>query len=233
MKGFAALVGRRIATSLMGLAVALGGAAAQQTPRHHIVPLKDIPSQQWTGAVLTEAVQGDMGIPGQPFVIRIHNDAGYIVLPHTHVEDENIVVVNGIRSLWMGSQFSSSDLDTITVGDYLFVPKGMAHFALSKTETIIQVHGIGPFVVSYVDPFYVLRDQGIGLVRTGGKIEQLQESVPSDCFTLKTGEYVRGSTGEGVVVYGQCSPANHLTQYWVQTASGKRFWARTTDLVNE
>ena len=108
MKGFAALVGRRIATSLMGLAVTLGGAAAQQTPRHHIVPLKDIPSQQWT-----EAVQGDMGIPGQPFVIRIHNDAGYIVLPHTHVEDENIVVVKGIWSLGMGSQFSSSDLEPL------------------------------------------------------------------------------------------------------------------------
>jgi hypothetical protein len=228
MKGFTAVVGGRIATSLMGLAVALGGAAAQQTPRHHIVPLKDIPSQQWT-----EAVQGDMGIPGQPFVIRIHNDAGFIVLPHTHVEDENIVVAKGIWSLGMGSEFSSSDLDSVTVGDYLFVPKGMPHFALSKTETIIQVHGIGPFVISYVDPIYVLRDQGIGLVRTGGKIEQLHESVPSDCFTLKPGEHVRGSTAEGVVVGGQCSPANHLTQYWVQTASGERFWATATDVMKE
>ena len=228
MKGFTAVVGGRIATSLMGLAVALRGAAAQQTPRHHIVPLKDIPSQQWT-----EAVQGDMGIPGQPFVIRIHNDAGYIVLPHTHVEDENIVVVKGIWLLGMGSQFSSSDIDTVTVGDYLFVPKGMAHFALSKTETIIQVHGIGPFLVSYVDPIYVLRDQGIGLVRTGGKIERPEEPIPSDCFPLRPGEHVRGSAGEGAVVYGQCSPANHLSQYWVQTASGERFWARSTDLMKE
>jgi hypothetical protein len=154
-------------------------------------------------------------------------------LPHTHVEDENIVVVKGIWSLGMGSQFSSSDLDTATVGDYLFVPKGMAHFGLAKTETIYQVHGIGPFVISYVDPIYVLRDQGIGLVRTEGKIEQLQESIPSDCFTLKPGEHVRGSTGEGVVVGGQCSPANHLTQYWVQTANGKRFWARATDVMKE
>src|SRR6516164_2620862 len=57
------MVGTRIAASLAGLAVAFGGAAAQQSPRHHIVPLKDIPSQQWIGPVLTEAVQGDMGIP--------------------------------------------------------------------------------------------------------------------------------------------------------------------------
>jgi len=109
----------------------------------------------------------------------------------------------------------------------------MAHFAFSKTETIIQVHGIGPFVVSYVDPIYVLRDQGIGLVRTGGKIERPEEPIPSDCFPLRPGEHVRGSAGEGVVVYGQCSPANHLTQYRVQTASGERFWATATDLMKQ
>jgi len=233
MKRFAAVAGRRVTTSLVGLVMVFGGAAAQQSPSHHIVRLKDIPSQQWTGPVLTEAVQGDMGIPGQPFVIRIHNEAGYIVLPHTHVEDENIVVVKGIWLLGTGSQFSSSGLESVTVGDYLFVPKGMAHFALSKTETIIQVHGIGPFVVSYVDPIYVLRDQGIGLVRTGGKVEQPEEPIPSDCFPLRPGEHVRGSAGEGVVVYGQCSPANHLTQYRVQTASGERFWAPSPDLVKE
>jgi hypothetical protein len=40
MKRFDAVVGTRIAASLAGLAVALGGAAAQQSPSHHIVPLK-------------------------------------------------------------------------------------------------------------------------------------------------------------------------------------------------
>jgi hypothetical protein len=228
MKRFDAMVGTRIAACLAGLAVAFGGAAAQQSPSHRIVPLKDIPSQRWI-----EAVQGDMGVAGQPFVIRIHNDAGFIVLPHTHVEDENIVVVKGIWSLGMGNEFSSAGLESVTVGDYLFVPKGTAHFAWSKTETIIQVHGTGPFVINYVDPIYVLRDQGVGLVRTEGKIEQPEEPIPSDCFPLRPGEHVRGSDGEGVVVSGQCSPGNHLTQYWVKTASGERFWARATDLMKE
>jgi class 3 adenylate cyclase/predicted ATPase len=36
-----------------------------------------------------------LDLAGQPFVIRIHNDPGFIVLPHTHVEDENIVVCEG------------------------------------------------------------------------------------------------------------------------------------------
>ena len=228
MNRLAAVAGGRIATSLVALVVAFGGAAGQQSPGHHIVPLKDIPGQQ-----TIEAVQGDMDLAGQPFVIRIHNDAGCIVLPHTHVEDENIVVVKGIWSLGMGNEFNSSGLESVTVGDYLFVPKRMAHFGLSKTETIIQVHGIGPFVVNLVDPIYVIRDQGIALVRTGGKIEQPEEPIPSDCFPLRPGEHVRGSAGEGLVVYGQCSPANHLTQYWVQTTRGERFWATPPDLVKE
>ena len=99
MKRFVTVAGGRIATSLVALVVAFGGVAGQQLPGRHIVPLKDIPSQQWRGPVYLEAVQGEMNLAGQAFVIRIHNDAGFIVLPPTHVEDENIVVVKGIWSL--------------------------------------------------------------------------------------------------------------------------------------
>jgi hypothetical protein len=100
MNRSAAVAGGLIATSLLALVVAFGDAAGQQSPGHHIVPLKDIPSQR-----RIEAVQGDMDLAGQPFVIRIRNDAGFIVLPHTHAEDENIVVVKGIWSLGMGNEF--------------------------------------------------------------------------------------------------------------------------------
>jgi hypothetical protein len=32
------------------------------------------------------------------------------------------------------------------------MPKAMRHFAIAKGETIIQVHGIGPFAINYVNP---------------------------------------------------------------------------------
>jgi hypothetical protein len=35
----------------------------------------------------------------------------------------------------------------MNVGDYAFVPKEMRHFGWSKTETVVQIHGIGPFKV--------------------------------------------------------------------------------------
>ena len=55
--------------------------------------------------------------PSEPFVIRIHADAGYIILPHTHLVDENIVVVQGIWSLGMGPRCERSSLEQLDVVD--------------------------------------------------------------------------------------------------------------------
>jgi hypothetical protein len=32
------------------------------------------------------------------------------------------------------------------------MPKGMHHYALAKGDTELQVHGMGPFGVTYVNP---------------------------------------------------------------------------------
>ena len=37
-------------------------------------------------------------------------------------------------------------------GGYMVMPPGMKHYAWTPAETIIQVHGIGPFVINYVNP---------------------------------------------------------------------------------
>ena len=102
-------------------------------------------------------------------------------------------------------------------GAFGLAPKNMAHFAWSKTETILQVHGIGLFASTLVDPAYELTDKGT-------------TSSPPDCFALKTGARVRGDGGVGLVVAALCSPANRLTQYWVQKPNGDRFWATLQEL---
>src|ERR1700737_4969215 len=78
--------------------------------------------------------------PGQAFVFRIHQDAGYITLPHTHPIDENVTVVKGSWSLGMGRRFNRSALEPMDLGTFGIAPKNMAHFAWSKTESILQVH---------------------------------------------------------------------------------------------
>jgi hypothetical protein len=192
---------------------------------HGIVPLKEIPSERWV-----EKVWGDTEKPGALFVIRIHNDAGYIVFPHTHPMDENITVVQGTLWLGMGRRVNRTALQPMELGGYGFVPKGMAHFGWSKTESIIQVHGIAPFASTVVDPVYELTDKGVFELTSLLAPGRPTSSSPPDCFALKIGAQVRGDAGEGIVVGARCSPANQLTQYWIRKRNGDRFWATLQEL---
>jgi len=190
-----------------------------------VVPLNKIPSDQWI-----EKVSGDMDKPGLPFVIRIHHDAGYVVLPHTHPEDENITVLKGSWALGMGPRVKMSELKPMELGAFGFVPKKMAHFGYAKVETILQVHGVGPFINVPIDPVYRLTDKGVLLKPSLLKPGVPTSSSPPDCFTLKIGSHVRGERGEGIVVGALCSPANQFTQYWIRQPNSERYWATPQDL---
>jgi hypothetical protein len=163
-------------------------------------------------------------------VFRIHQDAGYITLPHTHPIDENITIVKGSWALGMGRRFNRSALEPMDLGSFGIAPKNMAHFAWTKTGTILQIHGIGPFSSTVVEPVYELTEEGVfsltSLLLPGSPIS----SSPPGCFALKMNTKVRGEAGEGIVVGARCSPSNQITQYWVQKLNGERFWATFQEL---
>ena len=197
---------------------------AQQPAQPLVVPLKQFPLDQ-----RFETVSGDPAKSGKPFVIRIHAEAGYIIMPHTHPVDENIVVVKGSWAVGMGDRFNRQALEPMEVGTYALVPKTMAHFALSKTDTIIQVHGIGPFTTQWVVPIYKLTDKGFLLETSAAEPSHPAPASPPGCFVLKLGDRVRSSSGEGVVVEAQCTPGQ-LTQYRIEKQNGERFWAQRDEL---
>jgi hypothetical protein len=200
---------------------------AQQPAESHVVPLKTfskLPTDK-----RFETVLGNPAITGAPFVIRIHAEAGYVIMPHTHLVDENIVVVKGSWALGMGVRFNRDTLEPMEVGDYGFAPKNMPHFALAKTATIIQVHGIGPFATQWLVPMYELADKGVLLKTSGGDPGRPVPTSPEGCFVLKLGTRVRGSYGEGMVVGAQCTPGQ-LTQYRVEKPDGELFWALRDEL---
>src|SRR5579872_2458179 len=102
------------------LSAAGNRAIPQELAHGGVVPLHKIPSAQWI-----EKVVGDMATPGQPFVIRVHQDEGYVVLPHTHPEDENITVLKGRWALGTGPRLDMSRLLDMQQGALGFVPKHM------------------------------------------------------------------------------------------------------------
>ena len=76
---------------------------------------------------------------------------GYKVPPHWHPTDENVTVIQGTLMVGKGESFSADHSKALTAGSFARMPRGMRHFAWAKGETIIQVHGVGPFDIIYVN----------------------------------------------------------------------------------
>jgi len=119
---------------------------------HKIVHYGDL---KWTGIIKgcdLAPVSGDPSAEGAPFVLRIRCADGAKIPAHWHPTDENVTVLKGIFLVGMGETFDESKLQTMNTGNFVTVPKEMRHFAMSKGESIVQVHGMGPFKVNWVNP---------------------------------------------------------------------------------
>lgn len=139
------------------LAVAAGSLRAQEAAKpSHIVMTSpelvwgDLPPVFEPGGKLA-VVSGDPGKEG-PFVVRVQLPAGYKVMPHWHPADENLTMLSGTCAIGMGEKWDSKVMQDLPPGSYLLMPAEMRHFFLAKTATTFQVHGMGPLVLTYVNP---------------------------------------------------------------------------------
>src|SRR5882724_7293263 len=119
---------------------------------HKIVRSGDL---KWTPIIKgcdLAAVAGDSNAEGTPFVLRIRCAEGARIPAHWHPTDENVTVLRGTFLVGMGEKFDESRLETMNPGNFISMPKEMRHFALSKTDTVVQVNATGPFKVNWVNP---------------------------------------------------------------------------------
>jgi ChrR-like protein with cupin domain len=96
-------------------------------------------------------LEGDPTKKG-PYTVRLQSPGGYKVFPHTHPTAEKITVISGTFFLGMGPKFDESAGKELGAGSFAVMPAGMQHFAWVKGETVIQIHGTGPFQIIYVNP---------------------------------------------------------------------------------
>ena len=52
----------------------------------------------------------------------------------------------------MGEKWDDAAMKTFTAGAYARMPQNSPHYVHAKEETIVQVHGTGPFTLTYVNP---------------------------------------------------------------------------------
>ena len=86
------------------------------------------------------------------YVVRLKMPAGYKIPAHNHPTTENVTVVSGNFHIGMGDYLDEKKGIELTSGGYGEAPAKMNHYAWVTTPTIVQVHGQGPFAITYVNP---------------------------------------------------------------------------------
>lgn len=94
---------------------------------------------------------GDPEQIGDFYVMRYRILAACDVPPHWHPEDEHATVIAGEISLGLGEKFVGESLRSLKAGSYALIPRNQPHFTRYSAGTIVQVHGVGPLVINYVE----------------------------------------------------------------------------------
>jgi quercetin dioxygenase-like cupin family protein len=141
--------------SVMLLIVLFGVLPALADQSAHVVVSPD--TLKWAeppilpGAKLA-VVQGDPGKEG-PFVYRLKLPANYKVPPHVHKASENVTVLSGVFYIGLGEKFDQGSGQELPVGGFVSVPPKHPHYAWAgPQETVVQVHGVGPTDLTFVNP---------------------------------------------------------------------------------
>jgi quercetin dioxygenase-like cupin family protein len=137
------------------LASMSGGGHAQAPPisAHHIVvAAAEVDWKPLRPGAEIAVVSGDPQKEGSPFVLRFRYRGKARIPPHWHPVDEHLTILSGTFRVGMGERGDESATTALAAGAYAFVPAKMAHYAWTDGDTTVQVHGIGPFVINYVNP---------------------------------------------------------------------------------
>lgn len=110
------------------------------------VEWKDFPNAP--GAQYVD-VEGSISSAG-PFLARVRFPGGTDTPPHAHKApfiDRN-TVISGTLYVGIGETFDKSKGVAVPPGGVVAIPPGVPHFAWSKDETVVHVHGDGPWVAA-------------------------------------------------------------------------------------
>ena len=96
-------------------------------------------------------------LEGDPFkhelyTMRLRMPDGYKIPPHTHTAYEHVTVISGMFNLGMGGKFDAAAGTKMPPGTFGFLAPGMKHYAWATGDTVIQLNGMGPWTITYVNP---------------------------------------------------------------------------------
>lgn len=97
-------------------------------------------------------IDGDPESTG-PFVMRLKLPPKTKIAVHTHPATESVTILSGTLYFASGDKFDTRKARAYGPGGYFSIEQGKPMFAYTRgQETIIQLHGTGPWGIAYANP---------------------------------------------------------------------------------
>lgn len=132
------------------------GVAAAQTPYRgdgHVMLTAD--SLEWRDIASMAApakiavIEGELG-KEEPFTFRLRMPADYEIQPHVHPAYERVTVLSGTLHFAHGREFDREATTALPTGSVAIMAPGDPMFGYTTEETVIQLHGTGPWGIEYI-----------------------------------------------------------------------------------
>ena len=83
---------------------------------------------------------------------RIKVAANYRIPSHWHPAVERVTVLSGTFHMGLGDKLDMQKSMPVVAGGMMILQPKIPHFAWTSEETVVQLHGTGPWGVTYVNP---------------------------------------------------------------------------------
>jgi quercetin dioxygenase-like cupin family protein len=87
-----------------------------------------------------------------PFTFRLKFPANYQLPAHWHPAIEHVTVISGTFHMGAGDKLDAAQTKALHAGSVAVMQPKTTHFAVTRDETVVQVHGVGPWAITYVNP---------------------------------------------------------------------------------
>lgn len=139
-----------VALFAAGTAAPVWTHAAEHHTAVRAADLKWGPVPSLPKGVQIAVIEGPMN-QAVPFTVRLKFPANTRIAPHTHPAVERVTVLSGTFHMGVGEKYDRAATHPVRAGDMMIMQPGTPHFAWSEGETVVQLHGTGPWGLTYIN----------------------------------------------------------------------------------
>ncbi|MBV8672025.1 MAG: cupin domain-containing protein [Acidobacteriaceae bacterium] len=138
-----------------GITVVLTTGAQTDSTKHAFtpdaIPYGPAPAFVPQGAQIA-ILEGNPAATTGDYTLRLKMPDGYRIAPHWHPKRENVTVISGTLKVGMGDRFDEGKMGDFPAGSFAYLDPDMHHYAMASGEVVVQVHGMSPMQINYVNP---------------------------------------------------------------------------------